>query len=222
MSELKLYEYSNTKNPKYLVMILHGYGANGENLIDLAHEFKHTLPEAHFISPNAVEPWEGGFPNSYQWFSLASGFDANAMNLMANNIKKSQQTLGKLIDDQLALLKLKPENLFLIGFSQGAMMALYQAFIRPQKIAGVIAFSGRLVLPEMFGEKTISKPDTCLIHGESDAVVPFTNFLEAKKILEEQNFPLESHAIPNLGHSIDRMGTTIAKDFFTRLTQGNL
>lgn len=216
MSPLKLYEYSNTKTPKQLVFFLHGYGANAENLINLAYEFKHTLPEAHFIAPNAIEPWEGGFPDSYQWFSLASGFGRRTIDDMAESIKNSQQVLGNLIDDQLRLLNLKPENLFLVGFSQGAMMAMYQAFRRPEKIAGVVSFSGKLVLPEMLGEKTIAKPDTCLIHGELDSVLPFENFLEAKKIFTEKDFPHESHAIPNLDHSIDLHGVRLAREFFKK------
>ncbi len=213
MSTLHLYEYCHTDKPKQLVLLLHGYGANGENLINLAYEFKHALPDAHFIAPNAIEPWEGGFPHAYQWFSLSSGFARKNIEEMAHNIKTSHQVLGNIIDQQLQRFNLETKDLFLVGFSQGAMMALYQSFIRQQKIAGVIAFSGKLILPEMLGEKTLSKPEICLIHGESDSIVPFENFLEAQKILKENNFTFESHPIAHLDHSIDLHGVRLARSF---------
>lgn len=216
MSEIKFYEYSDAKNPKYLVIFLHGYGANGENLIELAHEFKRSLPDAHFISPNAIEPWEGGFPHAYQWFSLSAGFERKSLAVMGETIKKANKILANFIDAQLARFNLTYENLFIVGFSQGAMMAMYQGFIKPKKPAGVIAFSGKLVLPEMLGEKTLSQPNICLIHGEADSVVPFTSFLEAKKLLEEQNLPFESHAIPHLDHSIDIHGIRMAQNFIKK------
>ena len=216
MSEIKFYEYSDAKNPKYLVIFLHGYGANGENLIDLAHEFKRALPEAHFISPNAIEAWEGGFPHAYQWFSLSAGFERKSLAVMGQDIKRANQILGNFIDVQLARFNLTYENLFIVGFSQGAMMALYQGFIKPKTPAGVIAFSGKLILPEMLGEQTLSQPNICLIHGEADSVVPFENFLEAKKLLETQNIPLESHAIPHLDHSIDIHGIRMAQNFIKK------
>lgn len=216
MSEIKFYEYSDVKNPKYLVIFLHGYGANGENLIELAHEFKRAVPDAHFISPNAIEPWEGGFPHAYQWFSLSAGFERKSLAVMGPNIKRANKILGSFIDVQLARFNLTVENLFIVGFSQGAMMAMYQGFIKSKKPAGVIAFSGKLIFPEMLGEQTLSRPNICLIHGEADSVVPFASFLEAKKLLEEQNLPFESHAIPHLDHSIDIHGIRMAQNFIKK------
>lgn len=217
MSDLKFYEYSDSKNPKYLVIFLHGYGANGENLISLAYEFKDILPQAHFISPNAIEPWEGGFPNSYQWFSLHGGIDRRPLAEIAGDIKRSNKILGKFIDDQLARFKLTAEKLFLVGFSQGAMMSMYQGLIKAEKPAGIVAFSGRLILPESIGEKTLSKPNICLVHGKADSVVPFANFLESEKVLTQEKIPFESHAIPNLDHSIDIHGIQAAQAFIKKI-----
>jgi len=217
MSELKFYEYSDSKNPKYLVIFLHGYGSNGENLIDLAQQFKETLPEAHFISPNAVQPWEGGFPDSYQWFSLYGGVERKDLSSIAGEIKSANRILGKFIDAKLARFNLNREKLFIIGFSQGAMMAMYQGLTAAKKPAGVIAFSGRLILPETIGGETISKPQICLIHGEQDSVVPFHNFLDAEKIMTEQKIPFESHAIQHLDHSIDIHGIRAAKNFIKKI-----
>lgn len=220
MSELKFYEYSDTKNPKYLVIFLHGYGSNGQDLLNLAYEFKGTLPEAHFISPNAIEPWEGGFPGSYQWFSLNNDFmQRKALEEIGENIKNSNEKLQKFIQTQLSRFNLTTKNLFLIGFSQGAMMSMYQGFIASEKPAGIVAFSGKLILPEMIGQKLITKPEICLIHGKDDSVVPFSNFLDAKKGLETNNVDFESHELSNLDHSIDIRGVRAAQNFIKRLAK---
>jgi phospholipase/carboxylesterase len=213
MSDLKFFENSNTKTPKYLVVFLHGYGANGENLISLSREFSHVLPEAHFISPNAIEPWEGGFPGCYQWFSLSNGFERKAMAHMAADIIRSNQIFKNFLKTQLNRFNLTTKNLILVGFSQGAMMATYQGLISDEKPAGIIAFSGKVILPEMLGQKTINKPNICLIHGESDSVVPFENFLEGEKLLKQEQISFESHAIANLDHSIDMRGIKAAQGF---------
>ena len=217
MSELKFHQHSTTKNPKYLVIFLHGYGSNGENLIGLSQEFLPIIPDAHFISPNAVEPWEGGFPNSYQWFSLYAGMERKTLVDLADNIKKSNQILQNFINSQLEKFNLTWQNLFLAGFSQGAMMAIYQGLISQQKPRGIISYSGKVILPEMLGEQTISKPEICLIHGEIDSVLPFENFLEAKKILSEKEISFESHAIDNLDHSIDIRGIKAAQKFIKKI-----
>jgi len=217
MSELKFYEYSDAKNPKYLVIFLHGYGANGENLINLSYEFKHVLPEAHFISPNAIEPWEGGFPDAYQWFSLYSGMDRKGINEIADNIRNANKILGNFIEAQLNRFKLTPKNLLLVGFSQGAMMSIYQGLIMPEKPAGIISFSGKVILPEALGESSVSKPEICLIHGEADSVLPFEHFLEAKKTLESQKISHEAHSFPHLDHSIDIHGVRVAQGFIRKI-----
>ncbi len=216
MSELKFYEYCDVKNPKYLVIFLHGYGANGENLINLSYEFKKILPEAHFISPNAIQPWEGGFPNTYQWFSLYGGIERKTIDAIAADIKNSNKILAQFINNQLARFNLTPEKLFLIGFSQGAMMSLYQGMTMPHKLAGIISFSGKLILPETLGEKIISKPEICLIHGESDSVLPIEHFFDAKKALSEKDFIHEAHSFPNLDHSIDINGIRVAQKFIKK------
>ncbi len=217
MSELKFFEYSNTKSPKYLVIFLHGYGANGENLLNLSHELLPVLPEAHFISPNAVEPWEGGFPDCYQWFSLSNGIEKKTLGQISHNIRSANKILSNFIDSQLLRFNLPAEKLFLVGFSQGAMMSIYQGLIRSSKVAGVISFSGKVVLPQMVGDTAFSKPEICLIHGEADSILPFENFIEAIKILELHKVSFESHSFPHLDHSIDIHGVRVAQNFIKKL-----
>ncbi len=136
---------------------------------------------------------------------------------MTPNVKSSNKILTNFIDSQLERFSLGYKDLFLVGFSQGGMMSLYQGLTAPEKIAGIISFSGKLVMPELLGEKIISRPDICLIHGEADSVVPFENFLEAKKILEQQKISFESHSMPDLDHSIDLRGIKAAQNFIKKL-----
>ena len=214
---LLTHEAGTTKTPKFLVILLHGYGANGENLIELANEFQPIIQDAYFIAPNAIEPWEGGFPNSYQWFSLYAGVERNALDILAPKIKNANQILLKFIEDQLARFNLSFENLILIGFSQGSMMSIYQGLIMPKKIAGIISFSGKVVEPLSVGDEIISKPDICLIHGTHDSVLPFANFHEAQKILNQYQIPFEAHAIENLDHTIDIRAVRIAQNFIKKI-----
>lgn len=225
MSDLKFFQYAphlaNFKKPKYLVIFLHGYGSNGENLINLADDFLEVLPDAQYISPNGVEPWEGGFPDSFQWFSLYAGIERKSLEEIAQKIKNANKILQKFIESQLARFSLSYENLILIGFSQGAMMANYQGLISPKKIAGVLSYSGKIVEPTIIGDQIISRPKTCLIHGEKDSVLPFENFLEAKKILDKLQVPFEAHPIENLDHSIDLRGLSIGKQFVKSISLTN-
>jgi len=211
------HEYGTTKSPKFLVILLHGYGANGENLIELANEFQPIIPDAYFIAPNAIEPWEGGFPNCYQWFSLSVGTQSSALDSLAPKIKSANQILLKFIEEQLQRFNLSYENLILIGFSQGSMMSIYQGLIMPKKIAGIISFSGKVVEPTSIGDKIISKPNICLIHGTDDSVLPFSNFQEAQIILNQHGVPFEPHAIEHLDHTIDIRAVRIAQNFIKKL-----
>jgi phospholipase/carboxylesterase len=212
-NNIKFYEYSITKNPKYLVVFLHGYGANGQNLISLAEEFSSILPQALYLSPNAVEPWEGGFPNAYQWFSLYDNMERKNLLQLSFEIKNANKILQEFFDLQLKRLNLDLSKLILIGFSQGSMMANYQAMISKQPLAGVISYSGKIIEPTSIGEKILSKTKTCLIHGKQDSVLDFGNFLDAKNILTNLQIPFIAHELDDLDHAIDHRGITFAKQF---------
>jgi phospholipase/carboxylesterase len=217
MNELKYYKDFTTNNPQNLVVFLHGYGSNGENLISLSNDFKSAILQANFISPNAVEDWEGGFPNCYQWFSLYN-YNGNAkpFDEVAKNIKQSNKKLTDFIDDQLNQFNLTEENLILIGFSQGAMMAIYNSLTRKKKVKAVIAYSGRVILPQLAGDLISSRPEICLIHGRNDSVVPFSHFIDGQKILKENNISFKAHDIDNLDHSINLLGIKYAIQFLNK------
>lgn len=187
-----------------LIVLLHGLGSNGDDLYGLVPLLAESFPDAHFISPNAPEPCDMA-PDGYQWFSLRDWSPAS----MLKGAEAAAPILNSFLDARLAKLGLKDDKLALIGFSQGTMMSLYAALRRPKPCAGVVGFSGALV-----GEEGIvSRPPVCLVHGEQDMVVPFGAMAIAASILKRNGVSVETHARPNLPHSIDAEGIVAATKF---------
>src|SRR5690606_10003913 len=179
----------SAQDPKNLVIFLHGYGSNGKDLISLSSEFSKILPDAQFISPNAPFDFESPFVSyGYQWFSMVNADP----NILYPKIIEANNILEQFIKSQLERFSLKYQNLILIGFSQGAMMAMYNALRAKEIMAGVIAYSGKLILPTELSEEINSKPRICLIHGKADNVVPFKNMIEAESILKKLEIPYEA------------------------------
>ena len=196
---------------KKLVVFLHGLGADGEDLISLGQVFGQVLPDAQFVSPNAPAPWDMA-PFGFQWFSLQD----RAYTAMLAGVEQSAPILNHFLDRQLEILGLHDEDMALIGFSQGTMMALYTALRRPQCCAAVVGYSGALIAPEMLGAEIVSRPPVCLIHGEDDPVVTFEAMDAAKQGLEAANVSVEAHARQGLEHGIDPEGITIAGEFLKK------
>lgn len=197
------------RSPKQLVIFLHGYGARGQNLIGLASEFAAILPDAHFISPNAAYECEMGEYDTYQWFSIA----ASSQQEIAGYIERGNELLENFINDQLGRFNLTEKDLVLVGFSQGAMMSIHNALRRKNRVAGVIAYSGRLLFPDALSSEICSRPKICLIHGELDQVVPFTYMDEAFTVLKNAKIDVTAHPIADLEHSINMEGIKIAMQF---------
>lgn len=213
----------NTKSgnsPKQLIIFLHGYGSNGDDLISLALEYKESLPDAYFISPNAPFKCEAAtsmMTDSYQWFSLLSYEPVD----MYNGAVSTSNILNDYIDEQLERFQLSEKDLVLIGFSQGTMMSLHVALRRKKQIAGILGYSGMLLSAEYLAEpleKHIkSKPPVCLVHGMMDNVVPFISMANAKKILENLSVDVETHARPMLAHGIDFEAIKIGRKFLEKI-----
>ncbi len=199
--------------PKKIVMMLHGYGSNGKDLIDLSGYFNMILPDAYFVSPNAPFAFENIGYNSYQWFSLLQYEDE----YMYEGITKAAIILNNYIDEQLARFSLTDEDLILLGFSQGAMMSLHVALRREKKIAGVVAFSGALIGAKHLAGEIKSKPNILLVHGDEDTVVPVKSLELAKKVLTKEQVPVSSLICKNLGHSINIEGIDAAANFMKSL-----
>lgn len=197
--------------PKQVVLLLHGWGADGANLIDLADEFAPALPDALFIAPNGPYACDVN-PYGYQWFSLT---DRAPQPLLAG-VRHAGDILNHFIDHVLQDLQLDNSKLVLIGFSQGTMTALQVGLRRSPQIAGVIGFSGSLIGAEVLADEAKAKPPICLIHGEADDVVPFAAMKHAADHLKQHGLQVEVHARPQLGHSIDMEGIKAAVDFLKK------
>lgn len=193
--------------PKQVVLLLHGLGSDGRDLIGLAPEFAKVLPDAVFVSPDAPFRCDMA-PMGYQWFSLQSwGYDS-----MLNGIRTAAPILRKFMDEQLKKYKLPASKLALAGFSQGSMMSLYTGPRYPDAIAGVLGYSGALVGAESPAEIKHKVP-VCLIHGEADMVVPVTAYHFARQQLENLGFPVSGHTTPFLPHGIDGGGISAGAAF---------
>jgi phospholipase/carboxylesterase len=187
--------------PRRLVILLHGLGADGSDLIGLAPVLARVLPDAEFVSPNAPFPCDMA-PYGYQWFSLQ---DRSPETILAG-VRAAAPILDAFIDEALASRGLAEKDLALIGFSQGTMMSLYVGLRRARPVAGIIGYSGALVGAELLAAEIRAKPRVLLVHGDADTVVPFQALAMAERMLAAAGVPVETLARPGLGHGIDEEG----------------
>ncbi|HEX3500819.1 MAG TPA: prolyl oligopeptidase family serine peptidase [Stellaceae bacterium] len=187
--------------PRRLVILLHGLGADGSDLIGLAPVLARVLPDVEFVSPNAPFPCDMA-PYGYQWFSLQ---DRSPETILAG-VRAAAPILDAFIDEALASRGLAEKDLALIGFSQGTMMSLYVGLRRARPVAGIIGYSGALVGAELLAAEIRAKPRVLLVHGDADTVVPFQALAMAERMLAAAGVPVETLARPGLGHGIDEEG----------------
>ncbi|WP_164503785.1 alpha/beta hydrolase [Rickettsiales endosymbiont of Stachyamoeba lipophora] len=192
--------------PKQLCIILHGYGADGFNLIDLARIIGQEFPDMQFIAPNAPHPFEMG-DEGHQWFSLYERSDESYY----QGVLSAEKHLNEFLDYQLKRFNLAEENLIVMGFSQGCMTAVHTMLRREKACALVVGFSGRMLgSMDQIKSSLKSKPTICLIHGKEDEVVMFEYFNEAKSKLKDCGVECNHLAVDRLGHSIDYQGLKFA------------
>ena len=198
--------------PKQLVILCHGLGADGNDLIGLAPHYAKVLPNAIFVSPNA--PFQCDMsPFGYQWFSLQERTEE----AMLAGAQKAQPILDAFIDQQLAKYKLTERNLALVGFSQGTMVSIFTVPRRKIPVAGVVAYSGRLIGNDLMAQEIRCNPPMVMINGDQDELVPVTLQPAAVDTLRALGVKIEGHIRPGLGHSIDDVGIKIAQDFLSAL-----
>ena len=198
--------------PARIVLLLHGYGADGNDLIGLAPAWAPAMPDTLFVSPHAPFPCEGA-PFGRQWFGIA-GRDAE---MRFAGLRAASAMVDGFIDDLLEETGLPPGALTLAGFSQGTMLALHAGPRRAEPLAGILGYSGRLLAPELLDGEALSRPPVALIHGEMDELVPFSSMAEAAVALERTGFVVETHGRPGLGHGIDPEGMRAGLAFITRI-----
>jgi len=211
---LKIYTHApkSGKSPTSMVILLHGLGANGADLIDLARYWEHALPDTVFISPDAPFPCDMA-PYGFQWFSLQSRDPKD----MLAGVEVAAPILNQFIDNMLERYELPDEKLALAGFSQGTMMSLYAAPRRTKKIAGVLGYSGALIGGERLADEGIHKIPVHLVHGDMDQVVPVQAYQMAKTTLELAGFEVSGGITRGLVHSIDEEGIESGAAFLQRI-----
>jgi phospholipase/carboxylesterase len=203
---------ANKSAPKKLIIFLHGFGSNGDDLISLAPFMQKKLnDEFAFISPNGLAECEmGGY--GYQWFSL----NDRSEEVIFSELSKIETKINAYIDAKLEQFGLTEKDVFLVGFSQGTMTALHIGLNRAHEFAGIVGFSGSLNIPENYQFK--NKTPVCLIHGMYDDVVPFSAMDMAAKKIKEQEIYCDTHAIGNLMHSINERGLEYAINFIQKFS----
>ena len=216
MSELKILSGPEllpaSGKAKGAVILLHGYGSNGDDLIELAPHWAEGLPDVAFLAPNAPEQCPGA-PWGYQWWDLQ---DMSAAGRAAG-VRQAAPALNGFIDSVLARFGLPDEQLALVGFSQGTMMSLHVAPRRERPLAGGVGSAGMRGDPATLGAELRSRPPVLLVHGDADPMIPMAAFHAAEAALKAEGFPLQTHVSRGLGHSIDAVGVHLGGELLRRV-----
>jgi phospholipase/carboxylesterase len=216
MTDMKTYAFGPASGgtPRKIVLMLHGLGSNGQDLMGLAPLLAQHVPDALFLSPDAPQAYDMAPPGfGFQWFSLQS----YEPEFMFDGATATLPSLNTYIDHVLADTGLKESDLVLLGFSQGTMMSLFAACRRSAPVAGVLGYSGALLETDSSAMAAMQKFPVCLIHGAADDVVPLARFHAAKTGLETAGYEVDSLIIPDLPHSIDESGIRHGAAFLQRV-----
>ena len=195
-----------------VVVFLHGYGANGADLLGLADPLGDHLPDTLFVAPDAPETIPG-MPNGYQWFPIP-WIDGSSEEAAERGMAAAIDDLNAFLDALMVDEDVLPEQVVLFGFSQGSMMALHVAPRREDAVAGVVAFSGRLLSPETLADEVVVRPPVLLVHGDMDDVVPPQSLPAAAEALQEAGFQdVFAHIMKGTAHGIAPDGLSVALAF---------
>jgi len=215
---------AKSRTPEQLVVFLHGYGANGNDLIEIGKQWRNLMPGAAFVAPNAPEPCAQA-PGGRQWFRLTTRDPSERW----TGVNKARLVLDPFLDAELERHGLDDSKLALVGFSQGTMLALHAGLRRARAPAGILGYSGELVAPPEHRDQVIARvptgkpPPILLIHGSQDDVIPAEALFLSATELSEAKFPCQWHLSIGLGHGIDGEGLVHGGLFLVkcfRLKQG--
>ncbi|MFB9150584.1 alpha/beta hydrolase [Roseovarius ramblicola] len=194
------------------VVFLHGYGANGADLMGLADPLAEHLPDTLFVAPDAPESIPG-MPSGLQWFPIP-WIDGSSEEEAERGLMAAAADLDAFLDALMVDEDLLPEQVVLFGFSQGSMMALHVAPRREDEVAGIVAFSGRLLRPDLLADEAVSRPPVLLVHGDADDVVPVQSLPEAAEALQQAGWKdVYAHVMEGTGHGIAPDGLSVALAF---------
>jgi phospholipase/carboxylesterase len=194
-----------------VVIFLHGYGADGSDLLGLADPLAEHLPDTVFYAPNAPERCIGN-PMGYQWFPIP-WIDGSSEEEAETGMLAAADDLNAYLDSVMVDEDVLPEQVVVLGFSQGTMMALHVLPRREDPVAGIVGISGRLMRPELLADEALSKPPVLLIHGDEDEVVPPISMPEAGDALQAAGFEVFGHVMKGTGHGIAPDGLGVALSF---------
>src|SRR5712675_3206355 len=205
---------------KKLVVFLHGYGADGKDLIEIGRAWQQFLPDAAFVSPHAPEPCAGA-PMGRQWFPLTFREPDERW----RGVNAAAPALNRFLDAELARRKLPASALALVGFSQGTMMALQVGLRRATAPAAIVGYSGLFVLPnnaepDAVAAEIKSRPPVLLVHGDQDDLIPVEALFHATQALAALEGPTEFHISAGIGHGIDQEGLRHGGEFLARRLRG--
>ena len=206
---------------KQLVVFLHGYGADGNDLIDIGRSWQQLLPDAAFVSPHAPRPC-GQAPTGREWFPLTM----RDPNERWDGVNAAAPGLNAFLDAELARRGLTDSALALVGFSQGTMMSLHVGLRRATVPAAIVGYSGMLVTPtneadiDRFAAEIRSRPPVLLVHGDQDQLIPVQALMHAAQGLAALEVPVEWHISPGVGHGIDQEGLRQGGEFIVRRLSG--
>ena len=198
---MKFFTSGKSNQPKSLVFLLHGWGANGQDLLPVAEMWRPAFPDTLFVCPQAPEVCDAN-PFGFQWFGLGDWSGAE----IAAGAENAFPVLNDFIHQQMTALNVEPKKTVLMGFSQGMMMALYAGLRQETPLAGILGYSGALVGASETIPVSYPKTNICLIHGDSDPVVPVEMHDVAVKWLKDHQYSVDSLKVAGLAHGIDGMG----------------
>lgn len=198
----------NGGKPGHLVVLLHGYGADGNDLIGLAPVLAPLMPDVIFHAPNAPYPCEGN-PFGYQWFGISRMDQAIAL----AGVRSAAPFVDAFLDDTMAQYGLDESKTALVGFSQGTMMALHIGLRRKKQLAGIVGFSGMLAGTDVLAGEIATRPPVLLAHGDSDEMLPAVLSQKAGQVLQENGVKVAVHIAEGVGHGIDESGLSHAARF---------
>lgn len=215
MSELKGPEQAaKSGTATSLVVFLHGYGADGDDLIGIGSVLAEQLPDTAFRAPNAPEACRNN-PGGYQWFPIP-WMDGSSEVDAGISMARSVDLLGGYLDGLPDKTGVGPDKTVLFGFSQGTMMALHVALRRAEPVAGIAGFSGRLLHGERLEKEIASRPPVLLVHGDQDPLVPPSSMAEAEAVLKTVGVEVQTHMSPDTPHGIAPDGLSLAVQFIQK------
>ena len=194
------------------VVFLHGYGANGADLLGLADPLAEHMPDTLFIAPDAPESCAGA-PMGFQWFPIP-WIDGSSEEESAQGLQRTAQDVEAFLDALMVDEDLLPEQVIVFGFSQGSMISLHVVPRREDEVAGIVAFSGRLLEPELLADEVVCRPPILLVHGDQDDVVAIDNLPAAAQALQDAGWQdVYAHIMKGTAHGIAPDGLSVALAF---------